>query len=85
MDTDNLSKLRWQCRRGTLELDILLENYLSASFSSASNDEKATFTELLTLEDTELLPYLMGDRIPEADALATLVNKIRQLPPTLNL
>ena len=76
-----LSKLRWQCRRGTLELDILLENYLNSSYLSASDEEKETFVTLLTLEDTELLPYLMGDRIPNSEALSALVNKIRQLPP----
>ena len=76
-----LSKLRWQCKRGTLELDILLENYLNSNYLSASDEEKETFVALLTLEDTELLPYLMGDRIPDSEPLSALVNKIRQLPP----
>lgn len=76
-----LSKLKWQCRRGTLELDILLQNYLSQRYKSAPSAEQQAFVELLALEDTELLPYLMGDRLPQAENLSVLVKKIRVLTP----
>ena len=76
---DALNKLRWQCRRGTLELDIMLENYLDAGYLEADEQEKSAFISLLALEDNELLPYLMGDKSPIAEDLAALVNKIRNL------
>lgn len=79
---DALNKLRWQCRRGTLELDIMLENYLDAGYIKADELEKSAFRSLLALEDNELLPYLMGDKLPIAEDLATLVNKIRSLAAT---
>lgn len=75
----NLNKLRWQCRRGKLELDWFLGHYLETQFCSATPHERQLFLQLLVLEDVELLPYFMGDKIPEQQDLAELVNKIRNL------
>lgn len=76
-----LSKLKWQCRRGTLELDILLTRYLECSYCDANEEEKASFIQLLELEDTVLIPYLMGDREPKDADLLCLVKKIHRLSP----
>ena len=54
-----LSKLRWQCRRGTKELDLLLMNYLETRYLSSSEQRQAQFIALLALEDDELMPVLM--------------------------
>ncbi|MGR9052635.1 MAG: FAD assembly factor SdhE [Gammaproteobacteria bacterium] len=72
-------RLRWQCRRGTLEMDILLERYLDQRFESAAAEEQAAFIELLRLEDSQLQPYLMGERTPDDARLSDIVGKIRQL------
>ena len=55
------AKLRWQCRRGSLELDLLLKNYLETDYLTADETEKARFRELLMLEDDELLAIFMED------------------------
>ncbi len=57
---DQLSKLRWQCRRGTKELDLLLQRYLATNYLTADANEKALFLELLRLEDDDLFAVLMG-------------------------
>ncbi len=72
-------RLKWQCRRGTLELDIMLERYLSQCYCHASEAEQSLFLALLDLEDKELFPYLMGDRLPASEQLARLIEKIRLL------
>ena len=56
-----LAKLKWQCRRGMKELDLLLENYLATDYLLADAAEKARFVALLQLEDDELLVALMSD------------------------
>lgn len=33
-------KIRWKCRRGMLELDIILENFYEQQFQTLTNDEK---------------------------------------------
>ena len=53
-------KILWQCRRGMKELDLLLEKYLTTDYPLADAAEKARFTELLRLEDDELLSALVS-------------------------
>ncbi|MEQ1638282.1 MAG: succinate dehydrogenase assembly factor 2 [Methylococcales bacterium] len=72
-----LAKLRWQCRRGTLELDWLLLHYLDTDYQQATSGEQALFKTLLQLEDNDLLAYLLGEQQPEASNMGSLVNKIR--------
>jgi antitoxin CptB len=72
-----LAKLRWQCRRGTKELDFLLLRYLDLGYLLADEEEKAQFVELLTLEDDVLIGVLLGDWIVETKAMKVLVGKIR--------
>ncbi|TAL41883.1 MAG: succinate dehydrogenase assembly factor 2 [Methylovulum sp.] len=57
----DLARLKWQCRRGMLELDLLLKNYLESRYVLADRAEKAQFSALLKLEDGELLAALQRD------------------------
>ena len=72
-----LAKLRWQCRRGTKELDFLLLRYLDSGYLLADEEEKALFAQLLALEDDELVGVLMGELDVETDEMKVLVEKIR--------
>lgn len=74
---DQLARLRWQCRRGTKELDLLLQSYLKIGYLLADDEEKNQFAELLELEDDDLLAVLMGDSEVEAGKMKFLVEKIR--------
>ena len=58
-----LSKLKWQCRRGSLELDLLLQHYLDTVYVVADSEEKARFIEWLKLDDDELLALLTKNRL----------------------
>ena len=71
------ARLRWQCRRGTKELDLLLQRYLDSGYLLADEEEQALFVELLALEDDDLVGVLMGDLEVEASELKILVGKIR--------
>jgi antitoxin CptB len=73
---NELARLKWQCRRGTKELDLMLKKYLETGYLLADDEEKALFVELLKLEDDELTGVLMGDRKPDAKKLADLIYKI---------
>ena len=69
---DELARLKWQCRRGSLELDLLLKHYLETVYLFAADEEKARFVELLKLEDGELMEALMhhlrtGKLLSQAD------------------
>ena len=47
------SKLRWQSRRGTLELDLILDKFWQQS-GKMSESELRALGELLALDDEEL-------------------------------
>lgn len=49
------SKLYWQCRRGSLELDLLLKTYLEKDYPNATPLKRQEFEQLLQLDDEELL------------------------------
>ena len=51
---EELARLRWRCRRGTKELDIMVQRYLDHYYESAPADERHAFSELLDFQD----PYL---------------------------
>lgn len=70
------SKVRWRCRRGMKELDVLLLAYLEHHYDAATADEQRRFAELLELPDPQLYAYLIGREIPADPALANLVRTI---------
>ena len=74
---ESFEKLKWHCRRGTKELDYLLEAYLEKYYQQANNMEQNLFIELLALPDTQLIFYLLGNQQPRSEGLSCLVKKIR--------
>ena len=74
-----LAKLRWQCRRGTKELDMLLQRYLDSGYLLADDEEQALFAQLLQLEDDELIGVLLGELDVETREMKVLVGKIRAI------
>jgi antitoxin CptB len=74
---DELSRIKWQCRRGTKELDFLLNRYLETGYLVADGSEKALLVELLQLEDDQLIGVLMED-VGSNVEMETLIGKIRR-------
>ena len=70
-------QLRWQCRRGMLELDYVLERYLDEHYAKVDAAEQALFRELLTAQDPELQVWLLNG-VPHNDAgFQPLIDRIR--------
>jgi antitoxin CptB len=76
-ESDDQARLKWQCRRGMRELDILLSTYLEHVYPQSREDRKQAFRELLQLGDPELIGYFLGDQLPPDPALASIVSEIR--------
>ncbi|MFA5982834.1 MAG: succinate dehydrogenase assembly factor 2 [Methylococcaceae bacterium] len=70
-------KLNWQCRRGMLELDLMLKRYLDNHYQQAEASEKALFSEFLKLEDSEILVLLMETQLDGFTRHSVLIDKIR--------
>ena len=70
-----LKRLKWRCRRGTLELDALLGGWLDRHAGDASALD--TFDALLDQQDPDVWDWLMGRaEAPRADWQA-IVAEIR--------
>ncbi len=72
-----MARLRWQCRRGMRELDLLLEDFLATRYETLDEAQRRLFRELLTCPDQLLLEYLMGRLVPSDREVAALVRYIR--------
>ncbi|HXQ31400.1 MAG TPA: succinate dehydrogenase assembly factor 2 [Steroidobacteraceae bacterium] len=70
------SKLRWRCRRGMRELDVLLERYLKERWPDASPGQRAAFAALLELPDPDLAALLLGQTVTPVASLAEVVADI---------
>jgi antitoxin CptB len=72
-------RLRWRCRRGMKELDILLARYMDERFCSASTQEQEAFKGLLEIQDPVIYAYCLGQERPP-EHLAVLIERITASP-----
>ena len=76
-----LGRLRWRCRRGMKELDLLLTRYLDERYGGASEVEQHAFQELLETQDPVIFGYCLGSQRPPEH----LVDLIGQIAVTARL
>ena len=76
-----LRRLRWRCRRGMRELDVVLQHYLEARYSGAPATEQAAFEALLELQDPTLFAYLMRRESPTDPEQANVIAKLTDARP----
>ena len=72
-DDRSLARLRWRCRRGMLENDLILTRFLDARGEAISEDEVAALDRLLDLSDNELWDIVSGRAAPADASLRPLV------------
>ncbi len=73
----HLARLQWACRRGMLELDVLLGNFLKGAYSNLPETEKQQFESLLDEPDPLLFAWLTGQKKPEDESMLMITEKIR--------
>ena len=74
---ETLRRLRWQCRRGLLELDLLFVRFLEQHYCALDETEQGAFQRLLEQPDQTLLGWLQGQLEPPAD-LKMIIDKVIQ-------
>ena len=58
--TGELGRIRWHCRRGLLELDLILEQFNRRHLAALEPEQLLQFKDLLELDDNDLLDLVMG-------------------------
>lgn len=70
------ARLRWLCRRGMKELDVLLERYLERDYAAANETEQRAFRELLECQDPVLWDYVMEHDQPQDEDMRHVIRKL---------
>jgi antitoxin CptB len=79
MDATEFNRLRWRCRRGLLENDLILARYLEARGSTMSDGDVAALDRLLDLADNELWDLIVGRTEPGDPDLLPMVTTLRSV------
>jgi antitoxin CptB len=70
-----LDRIRWRCRRGMLELDIVLQGFVNKHYKQLNDAELQCFDKLLSLPDNDLWDMITSKKEVED----------RKLQPVLQL
>ena len=71
------AKLTWHCRRGMLELDLILQRFLAHQLDMLTDPQVELFERLLTAQDPDLYAWLMGYEAPVDKELRDIVTFIQ--------
>lgn len=71
------SRLRWLCRRGMKELDLLFNSYLEQSYPVAEVADQKAFEAILQMQDPELYDLILGRFESEDKDIDRLIKVLR--------
>jgi antitoxin CptB len=74
-----LDRIRWHCRRGLLELDLVLARFLDQRLTALSGPEREAFKSLLQRSDNDLWDLVAGRQAPPAGPEGDLVRELQRL------
>lgn len=75
-----LRRLAWRCRRGMLELDIVLQRFIARYFTDLNLDELRAFDAFLDMPDNEFWNILqMKNLRAKNDAQQSVLDKLHAM------
>ena len=77
MDRVAHDRLKWKCRRGLLELDLVLERFLGGDGAALDDAALERFCELLELQDNDLWDIVNGRSERYDERLGDIVARLR--------
>jgi antitoxin CptB len=78
MTPTELNRLRWRCRRGMLENDLILARFLDARGETMTGDDVMALDRLLDLTDNDLWDLLAGRAEPADASVRPLLDALRR-------
>ena len=82
-ERDDLARLVWRSRRGLLELDVWLGQFVQREISRLSMVERMQYEKLLNCSDPDLMDMLQG-RLEPPQEMAPLILRIQQQTDTIH-
>ena len=87
MNTENIKnaqnqaesrRLAWRCRRGLLELDIVLQRFVAQHYDGLTTAELSAFDAMLELPDNDFWNLVSSENMQPSDtATLAVINKIK--------
>ena len=77
-------QLRWRCRRGARELDILLLGFLERDYPDLGARERSLFGALLDEADPDLYAWITGQSEPSNPDYLPIIGKINNCSGSKN-
>lgn len=75
--TLNRGRVRWQCRRALLELDLVFTRFLERHFDRLTDGQLADLDDLLVVEDHDLWAMINGSQPVTNDRWKEMVELLR--------
>ncbi|TXT25722.1 MAG: hypothetical protein FD134_890 [Gallionellaceae bacterium] len=72
-----VERVRWRCRRGLLELDIVLARFVERHYAGLDAAQQAAFRALLDMPDNPLWDMIAGKQEAATNEEQALLEKIR--------
>ncbi len=76
IDATSLSRLRWRCRRGLLENELIIHRWLDAQQGKVRVQHAQALQVLLQLSDNDLLDLLLRRKQPEGELDDPMVHQL---------
>lgn len=76
---DKLAKVRYHCRRGMLELDVMLQHFCDSSYVKLTPEKQQLFEDLLEEADQDLFKWLIGAEVCSTARFQDMLLVIRHL------
>lgn len=71
-------RARWRCRRGLLELDIVLQRFMDQHYSQLNEDGHLQFERLLALPDNDLWDLITARQVNTDDNLQQILELLQE-------
>ncbi|MGH8769850.1 MAG: succinate dehydrogenase assembly factor 2 [Burkholderiales bacterium] len=75
----DLNRMRWQCRRGMLELDLTLAQFLETEYPQLPENLRKALRELLELSDPDLWDAICGVAEPPDQDIRSVLAMLRHI------
>ncbi|BAH83005.1 FAD assembly factor SdhE [Candidatus Ishikawella capsulata] len=78
MKNNEKSRILWACRRGMLELDIIIMRFFKKKYDHISYHQQKLFIELLKCDDIDLFNWIINRHKPQNIKLQHIIQLIHQ-------
>ena len=79
-----IQRMLWRCRRGLLELDLILPEFVKQHYSTLTHQQKETFDQLLDYPDNDLWALITGSEPVATSAQQDVLRLLQKAAPAEN-